>query len=309
MKVSVVIPCYYSEKTLRKVVEELVETFATHANDSYEIILVNDASQDATREVIRACVQEYTNVIGIHLSKNFGQHAAVLAGLHHAKGEITICMDDDFQTPGNEIYKLIEKVETSYDVVYARYNHKQHSDFRNFGSRVNDVMAQSLLGKPQTLYISSYFAMKSYVRDEIIRYKNPYPYLAGLILRTTQTIGNVDVHHRERLEGTTTYSFLKLLKLWLNGFTAFSEKPLRLASIIGAGASVSGFMYAIYVVFHKLIHPEVEIGWSSLISVNLILGGLILLMLGLIGEYIGRIYISINNSPQFIVKEVDKNEA
>lgn len=309
MKVSVVIPCYYSEKTLRKVVEELVETFATHANDSYEIILVNDASQDATREVIRACVQEYTNVIGIHLSKNFGQHAAVLAGLHHAKGEITICMDDDFQTPGNEIYKLIEKVETSYDVVYARYNHKQHSDFRNFGSRVNDVMAQSLLGKPQTLYISSYFAMKSYVRDEIIRYKNPYPYLAGLILRTTQTIGNVDVHHRERLEGTTTYSFLKLLKLWLNGFTAFSEKPLRLASIIGAGASVSGFMYAIYVVLHKLIHPEVEIGWSSLISVNLILGGLILLMLGLIGEYIGRIYISINNSPQFIVKEVDKNEA
>ncbi|MCM1264067.1 MAG: glycosyltransferase, partial [Butyrivibrio sp.] len=244
-----------------------------------------------------------------NLARNFGQHAALMAGFHYVHGDIVVCLDDDGQTPANEVGKLLGKLEEGYDAVYARYKHKQHSAFRNFGSKVNELMARVMLGKAKELYVSSYFAVKRFIIDEMVRYTNPYPYVIGLVLRTTKKIANVDVNHREREIGTSGYTIGKLLALWFNGFTAFSIKPLRIATLIGALAACMGFIYGIYTVIKKLIDPNVVIGFSSLMAAIMFIGGMMMLMLGIIGEYIGRIYISLNNSPQYVVREyIDERE-
>ena len=304
MKISFVIPCYRSENTLQVVVAEIKEKMQTMQNYEYEIVLVNDCSPDATFSVIRKLCEENKNIIGINHAKNFGQHAALMAGFHFVSGDIVVCLDDDGQTPADEVDKLIEKIEEGYDVVYAQYDHKQHSGFRNWGSQLNKKMTEVMLNKPKELYVSSYFAARRFVVDEMLNYKGAYPYVIGLVLRTTKNICNVSVNHRERMEGTSGYTFKKLLGLWMNGFTSFSIIPLRIASYSGSFIALAGFIYAIYVIVRKLVDPTRMLGWSSIIAVILILGGFILLVLGLIGEYVGRIFISINNSPQYVIKNI-----
>ena len=301
--VSFVIPCYRSEQTIGKVVEEINSTMAKMPQYTYEIILVNDASPDNTFETIRDLCREQSNICGVNLAKNFGQHAALMAGFHYVRGEIVVCLDDDGQTPANEVGKLLNGIEEGADVVYARYATKQHSAFRNFGSKVNELMTRVMLGKPKELYISSYFAAKRFVVEEMTRYQNPYPYVIGLVLRSTKKIINVEVTHREREVGTSGYTIGKLLNLWFNGFTAFSVKPLRLATVMGVVSACAGFLYGIYTVIKKFVNPNVVIGFSALMAAVVFFGGVILLMLGIIGEYIGRIYISLNNSPQFVIRE------
>ena len=301
--VSFVIPCYRSEQTIGGVVEEINSTMADLPQYTYEIILVNDASPDNTFEAIRDLCQKQSNICGINLAKNFGQHAALMAGFHYVHGEIVVCLDDDGQTPANEVGKLLNGIEEGADVVYARYTTKQHSAFRNFGSKVNELMTRVMLGKPKELYISSYFAAKRFVVEEMTRYQNPYPYVIGLVLRSTKKIINVEVTHREREVGTSGYTIGKLLNLWFNGFTAFSVKPLRLATVMGIASACVGFLYGIYTIIKKFVNPDVVIGFSALMAAVVFFGGLILLMLGIIGEYIGRIYISLNNSPQFVIRE------
>lgn len=275
----------------------------------YEIILVNDCSPDNTFQVIEKLCREHENITGVNLAKNFGQHSALMAGFHYVSGDIVVCMDDDGQTPPSEVHKLLEVLEDDeIDVVYAEYSHKKHSIFRNMGSMINSKMAQYLIGKPKDLYVSSYFAARRFIIDEIISYKNPYPYVIGLVLRTTKNIANVEVEHRERQEGSSGYTMKKLLALWFNGFTAFSVKPLRVATVVGMAFSLVGFLYLIYTIINKFLNPAVPLGWSSTMAVLLVVGGCILFMLGLIGEYIGRIYISLNNSPQFVVKKVVRKE-
>lgn len=301
--VSFVIPCYRSEQTIGGVVEEINSTMADLPQYTYEIILVNDASPDNTFEAIRDLCQKQSNICGINLAKNFGQHAALMAGFHYVHGEIVVCLDDDGQTPANEVGKLLNSIEEGADVVYARYATKQHSAFRNFGSKVNELMTRVMLGKPKELYISSYFAAKRFVVEEMTRYQNPYPYVIGLVLRSTKKIINVEVTHREREVGTSGYTIGKLLNLWFNGFTAFSVKPLRLATVMGIASACVGFLYGIYTIIKKFVNPDVVVGFSALMAAVVFFGGLILLMLGIIGEYIGRIYISLNNSPQFVIRE------
>ncbi|MDD6811869.1 MAG: glycosyltransferase family 2 protein [Lachnospiraceae bacterium] len=307
--VSFVIPCYRSAQTIGKVVEEIETTMKGLAQYRYEIILVNDCSPDNTFEVIRSICAEKKEVCGVNLAKNFGQHAALMAGFHYVRGDIVVCLDDDGQTPAEEVGKLLAKIEEGYDAVYARYAHKQHSGFRNFGSKINELMTRAMLGKPKELYISSYFAVRRFIVDEMIRYVNPFPYVIGLVLRTTKNIANVDVNHREREIGTSGYTLGKLLGLWFNGFTAFSIKPLRIATVIGVFTACAGFLYGIYTVIKKFVNPNVVIGFSSLMSAIVFLGGMMMLMLGIIGEYIGRIYISMNNSPQYVIREcIDERE-
>lgn len=299
-KISFVIPCYKSALTIREVVEEIRETIEDKY--AYEIILVNDGSNDDTIDVIVALCNEDYRIKGINLTKNFGQHCAIMAGYRHVSGDIIITLDDDGQTPANESLKLIEAV-SDHDMAIARYQHKQHSRFKNMGSRINDYTVRILLNKPKALYSSSFFAAKRFIIDEIVRYKQPYPYLEGLLLRTSLNIVNVDVCHRSRKYGESTYSFKKLVKLWLDGFTAFSVKPLRIASVLGIVLGMSGFIYTVYIVIHKWLNPNVSVGWSSIMATQLVIGGSILCVLGLIGEYIGRIYICINSSPQYVIKE------
>lgn len=301
--VSFVIPCYNSSRTIGKVVEEISVTMEGLKQYDYEIILVNDSSPDDTFEVIRGICAGNEKVCGVNLARNFGQHAALMAGFHHVRGDIVVCLDDDGQTPAEEVGKLLAKMEEGYDVVYARYKHKKHSSFRNFGSKVNEMMARVMLGKPKDLYLSSYFAAKRFIVDEMIRYTNPYPYVIGLVLRTTKKIANADVNHREREIGTSGYTIGKLFALWFNGFTAFSIIPLRIATAIGALAAVAGFIYGTYTVIRKLVDPNVIIGFSSIMAAIMFTGGMLMLMLGIIGEYIGRVYISLNNSPQYVIRE------
>ncbi len=302
-KITFVIPCYRSERTLPSVVAEIQETMKAIGRYEYEIVLVNDGSPDDTLGTIRKLCRENPRIRGIHFARNFGQHAALMAGLRHAAGDYVVCLDDDGQTPANEVGKLLEKLEEGYDAVYAKYEHKHHSAFRNLGSRANDLMARVMLDKPASLYVSSYFAVRRFVVEDMIRYENSYPYVIGLVLRTTKNITNVVVNHRDRQEGTSGYTFKKLLGLWINGFTAFSVKPLRIATIIGGVCAIMGFLYGLYTIVKRFINPLVPMGFSSLMSAVVFFGGMIMLMLGLIGEYIGRIYISMNNSPQYVIKE------
>lgn len=301
-KISFVIPCYRSEHTVGGVVDEIVQTVTAHGGFDYEIILVNDNSPDNVINTITELSKANPHVKGLDLSRNFGQHSAIMAGFTYLTGDIVVCLDDDGQTPANEMFKLIDKLK-DFDLVFAEYKTKQHSGFRNFGSKVNDLMARWLLSKPKDLKIMSYFACRRYVVDEVLRYENPYPYMSGLLLRATKKVTNVEVNHRERAEGTSGYSLKKLLLLWINGFTSFSVKPLRFATFIGFITAAFGFLFGIYVIIHKFVVPNSLMGWSSTMAVLLFLGGMIMLMLGMVGEYVGRIYLSINRSPQFVIRK------
>ena len=302
-KVSFVIPCYRSEKTLPGVIEEIKDAMAKLSEYCFEIILVNDSSPDNTWKTIEQLSKENENITGINLAKNFGQHAALMAGMRESDGDFVICLDDDGQTPANEVCKLLAALEDNHDAVYARYGNKKHSAFRNMGSKVNELMTRVMLGKPKELFVSSYFGVKRFVVEDMIRYQNSYPYVIGLVLRTTKNITNVLVNHREREDGNSGYTMKKLLSLWFNGFTAFSVKPLRIATIIGGLSACAGFAYGIYTIIKKLVNPAVPLGFSSTMAAIVFFGGMIMIMLGLIGEYIGRIYISMNNSPQYVIRE------
>ena len=302
-KLSYVIPCYRSEHTLAAVVEEITRTMAALPQYDYEIVLVNDCSPDGTLNTIRSLVAADPHVQGVDLARNFGQHAALMAGFHQCRGDIIVCLDDDGQTPADEVGKLLDKIEAGYDVVYASYDNKRQAGWRNLGSWVNSKMTEIMLGKPPELVVNSYFAARRFVVDEMLRYEHCYPYVIGLVLRSTKHICNVPVHHRAREEGRSGYTLGKLLGLWMNGFTSFSVKPLRIASYFGTLSAVAGFLYMIYIIINHFTRHTAPLGWASTTALLLLLGGVILLVLGLIGEYVGRIYMCANNAPQYVTRE------
>ncbi|MBR3470151.1 MAG: glycosyltransferase [Lachnospiraceae bacterium] len=317
-KISFVIPCYRSEQTIGHVVAEIDGKMQEMKDFEYEIVLVNDCSPDHTKNALWDLCQEKSEGNGVRraisFAKNFGQHSALMAGLRASSGDYVVCLDDDGQTPADEVDKLIAKLEEGFDAVYAKYEHKHHSVFRNLGSKVNELMTRVMLGKPKELFISSYFAVRRFVVEDMIKYENSYPYVIGLVLRSTKSITNVVVSHRDREQGSSGYTLKKLLGLWFNGFTAFSVKPLRIATAIGSFCAIAGFLYGIYTVIKWFINPDVPMGFSSTMSAIVFFGGMIMLMLGLIGEYVGRIYISLNNSPQYVIRETinvekEKNDA
>ena len=300
-KISFVIPCYRSEKTLGAVVAEIEKTMD---GEEYEIILVNDCSPDGTINTIKALAERDSHIIGIDLAKNFGQHAALMAGFRQVSGDVTVCLDDDGQTPADEVKKLLEKIDEGYDAVYASYEDKKHSGFRNWGSDLNKKMTEIMLGKPKELYISSYFAVKRFVMDEMLRYEGCYPYIIGLVLRSTKNICNVPVEHREREIGSSGYTLAKLINLWMNGFTSFSVKPLRIANYLGCISAVCGFIYMIVIIIRHFLLDTAPLGWSSTTALLLLIGGIILVVLGMMGEYIGRIYMCINATPQYLIRDI-----
>lgn len=304
---SIVIPCYGSEHTIAAVVHETVQVIESCLLEyEYEFILVNDCGPDRAGEVIeRLCHEDPRHLTGVFLSRNFGQQSALMAGYAHASGDVVVSMDDDGQMPVESLPEMIAALQQGpYDVVFARYAVKEHSLVRNWGSWVNAQMARYLLGKPKELKVTSFFVMRRFVVDEMLQYQGPYPYLSGLIFRMTRNIGTVPVKHRKRTVGRSGYTVRKLLALWINGFTAFSVKPLRLSSILGVVSSTVGFMYALYCIVCKLVNPNIQMGYASLMAGMLFIGGIIMLMMGMIGEYVGRIYICLNNSPQYVIRQV-----
>ena len=303
-KISFVIPCYHSAQTVGNVVRDIVDTVLVRSEFQYEIILVNDNPPDDTWSVICEMCRNNPNIHGICFTKNFGQHAALMAGYRKVTGDIVVSLDDDGQNPPQEMFKLIDALNEKTDLVYAKYIQKKRSLFRNFGSKVNDWMVQWLLNKPKELYLASYYAAKRFIIDEMVKCENPFPYIDGLALRSTSEYINVDIVHKERAAGNSGYSIAKLMGLWMNGLTSFSVKPLRIATFSGFCISLFGLVLAIIIIIQKLILKDaVSVGWPSIMTVVLILDGAIMIMLGLVGEYVGRIYVTMNKSPQYVIKD------
>ncbi len=302
--ISIVIPCYNSEKSVEKVINDSIETIKKDGRYDYEIVCVNDGSKDNTISVLKGLAKKNKKIKVINLLKNFGQHSALMAGFNNVSGDYILTLDDDGQNPPSSMFKLIDKmISEDYDLVSAKYSNRKESLYRRLGSRLSMFMSRTLIGLPKGIELNSYCCFKRIIADEITKYKNAFPFVHGLMLRVTRNIANVEMPHNEREIGKSGYSFGKLVSLWLNGFTAFSVKPLRIASLCGAFISFCGFIYGIAVIIKKISNPGIVVGYSSMMSILLFTSGMIMLMLGLIGEYIGRIYISINDSPQYAIRE------
>lgn len=301
-KISVVIPCYNSEKMIEIVVRDILKTIVTRSEFDYEIILVNDGSKDATWEIISNLAKQNQHINAIDFSRNFGQHSAILAGYREVTGDIVLNLDDDGEYNPEEMFALIDKLLEGYDYVCAKYETNQ-SKFRGIGTYLNNCMATWMIDKPKGIELTSFAVMRRFIVDEIIRYQQPYPYIAGLLLRATQNLATVPLTRRKRLSGSSGYNLKKLFKLWFNGFTAFSVKPLQVATGLGMVAALGSFIGAIVLFVKRLFFVEYVSGWASIIFCITFFSGIIMILLGIIGEYIGRIYISINNAPQYVIKE------
>lgn len=302
-KISFVIPCYGSENTIEAVIDEIRVIISKRREFDYEIMAVNDCSPDNVFGKLKTLARNDLKVKVINLAKNMNRPGAVMAGLNNVSGDYVVIMDDDGQCPMDKFWELFKPIEEGHDVSIAKYPKRKQSLFKNFGTFVNKKMTEFILKRPKDMEFTNFMLMKSYIVKEIIKYDNPYPYYTGLILRTTSDIVNVEMEQRERFSGDSTFTFFKMLGMWINGLTAFSIKPLRISSLIGSTCAVAGFVFGIITIIRKIVSTNISVGWSSIISIMLFIGGLIMLMLGMIGEYLGRIYISLNKSPQYVIKE------
>lgn len=296
---------YGSEPVLPELVRRLQAMFDQQARPSgdYELILVCDCSPDRSWAVIRGLAQQYPWVRGILLRMNAGQHNALMAGFSHARGRVIVTMDDDLQHAPEDIPLLLAELAQGRDVVYARFKSRNHAGWKVAGSRLNDLVAGYLMNKPKGLYLSPFRAMTADIRDDILRYQGPYVYVDGLILSVTRNIGTVDVDHHERYAGDSGYSLRKSISLWLKMATNFSIVPLRITSFVGLCFAGVGFVLALMLIIQKLTLDRMPIGWSSLIVTVLIVGGVQLLALGMLGEYLGRVLLILNSRPQYVVGE------
>lgn len=302
MLVSVVIPCYNSEASIERVVEMTIEELKKLEEYTYEFVLVNDCSGDNTFEAIRRLGEKYPFVQGINLMRNFGQHNALMAALNYTQGDYVVGMDDDFQTHPSQISILLNKIAEGYDVVYGQYGKKKGSFLKNLSSKFNKVTSRVLLGRPKDVVSSNFWVITRGVRDELIKYKNYNPYVDALFYRTTHNIADVPIEHFKREVGTSNYTFRKLVRLWL-AYWNYSVIPLRISSVLGMVFAGGGFLAAIITVIKKIITPDMPVGWASTICLMLVFFGIVLLVLGIIGEYLGKIILSLNHTPQYIVRE------
>lgn len=299
---SIVVPVYRSAAILPLLVEKLEQEMRDAGLlESFELLLVNDASPDNSAQVIRALAQQYPFVKGISLRRNFGQHNATMAGLNHAVGDIVVVMDDDLQHPPEAVVRMIAALGEGYDVCYTRYLNRQHAAWKKLGSAFNDWVATHLLGKPKGLYLSSFKAIRKEVVAEVVKYDGPYAYVDGLILDVTRAITVVDIEHQARHQGEGNYNLGRSLSLWLKMATSFSVLPLRLASYAGFALASFSLLMIVYVLTQKFLHPEIPAGWTSLIATILLVGGIQTLCIGMMGEYLGRTYLKLNGRPQFVV--------
>ncbi len=300
IEVSVVIPCYNSEKSIAEVVGKVSQKLETMGY-TYEIILVNDYSRDNTFQEISRLAGKYSYVKGIDLAKNFGQHNAILAGFRYVKGEYVIGMDDDLQTDPSQFPKLFDKMKEGYDLVYGAYPLVHQNLFRRLGSRFNNLVLGSLIKQPKHIRTSSFWLAKSYVVNEAVKYEHSYANLRGLFFRTTSYIATVEIEHFDRKYGKSNYTFKSLLRLWSHCIN-FSVAPLRIFLILGGLASTGGILGGIILVIRKLMNVDMSLGWPSLMTAILIFSGIILIGIGLTGEYIGRAFMCINATPQYVVR-------
>ncbi len=303
MKITVAIPCYRSAKTLPVVVKRIRETITSQPGYEYQIVLVNDCSPDNTFEVIKQLCEEDNKIIGVNLTRNWGQAHARIASIPYIKGDVAVFMDDDGQHPIERIFELIHKIEEGYDLVSANFEKKQAKWTSRVTSKLSSKIYIMMGKRPKGAVSSSYFAINKMCIENLKNYTSPFPSIFGYLYQIAGKITSIKFEHLERMSGKSGYNFRKRFTVWLNGFVNFSIAPLRFASILGMISACIGFVIGIIMIILKVINPSTVAGYTSLISVIFFIGGIIMMILGLIGEYIGRIYLVLSNQPQYIVRE------
>lgn len=302
MLISIVIPCYYSKDTIRREVEEVIAEFDKNEGYECEFVLVNDGSTDGTFEEIESLSRDYDCVHGIDLMRNFGQHNALMAALNYAKGDYIMGMDDDMQTHPSQMFKLIHKIEEGYDMVYGVYPYRKNSPIKNLTSKINKVTSRVMLNRPKEIESSNFWIVTDAVRREAVRYSSFNPYIDAIFYQVTHKIGQVEIEHFKRESGSSGYTFRKLLALWLS-YWNYSIIPLRISFFIGVIAVIGGLLLTIWLVINKIMDPNLPMGWSSSMCVMTLLFGAVLMVLGVVGEYLGKAILILNNTPQYIIRK------
>ena len=304
MDLSIVVPVYNSAPLVPELVRRIVAAAGSlPAVARYEVILVNDCSRDASWGAIEQACGQHAAVRGVNLRTNAGQHNAIMAGLRAARGATIVVMDDDLQHAPEDIGRLLARIGEGYDVCYAAFVNPQHARWKLLGSAFRDLTARGLLGVPKGVRISSFKAMRAEVAREIVRYEGPFPYVDGLAMMATRNIANVELQHHPRPDGRSNYGLRQSISLWGKVAINFSVVPLRLAAWLGFAFATLGFLFAAWLVFQQLAFDRIPVpGWASLVVVILVVGGVQLLALGAIGEYLGRAYLHLNGKPQYVVK-------
>ena len=303
LKTSIVIPVYNGALSIGRLVDELIARISPVFN--IEIVLVNDCSPDNSEEVCIGITKKHPEYVSFYsLAMNVGEHNTVMAGLNKANGDYAVIIDDDFQNPVSEVIKLIDyMINSNYDVVYTFYEEKKHSIFRNLGSQFNDKVANVMLKKPKDLYMSSFKIINRFLINEVIKYDLPYPYLDGLILRRTSNIGKIKVSHTARQIGKSNYTLRKLISLWMNMFTNFSILPLRISIVLGFIFSFIGFLISIDAIIEKIINPHLPQGYTFIVIIISFYAGIQLIAIGMVGEYLGRLFMAHNKKPQYSIRK------
>ncbi len=309
--ISIIIPVFNSENTIEILVNDISKTLGEQYK--FEVILINDSSKDNSEEKCKKLVEKYSNVCLFSLSKNVGEHNAIMAGLNQCSGDFAVIMSDDLQNSTDSLLELIKygiKEKDNFDVIYTYYEKKKYGFIKNLGSKINDAMANFLLNKPKSLYLSSFKLINRFLIKELIKYQSPFTYIDGVILGITNRIGRIKVQHSQRAHGESGYTIRKLLQHWSNMSTCFSIFPLRLSLLTGLILSFFGFILAVYFFIEKItdIDNNVASGFAAIIISVIIFSGAILIALGLIGEYVGRIFISLNKKPQFVIRDSWRNK-
>ena len=307
--VSILIPVYKNDGGLDELVKRIDESMANSAYaNCFELVLVDDCSPDNSWEVIQRLAKTHTFVQGATLSRNFGQHNAIMAGLNLVSGQYVVLMDDDLQHPPEAIPSMLDKLAAGADVCYTNYANRQHATWKIAGSKFNDLMASWLLSKPKGLYLSSFKALKRGVVDQIRNHEGPFAYLDGLILDITRRIATVEIQHGARAFGEGNYSFKKSISLWLRMVTGTSIVPLRMVTLMGALVALLGFFGAVFIVISNFLYPAESKGWASIIVTILLVSGFQTLFIGVLGEYLGRIHLRLNNKPQYLFRYTTKSD-
>jgi undecaprenyl-phosphate 4-deoxy-4-formamido-L-arabinose transferase len=300
---SFVIPLYNSADTIGSLVREIA---ALDVPGGHEIVLVNDGSRDGTSSVCRGLLKEIAiPVLLVEHARNYGEHNAVLTGWRHARGAYIVNLDDDGQNPPAEALRLWTKARTEeLDVVFGDYDVKRHAAWRNWGSTLTNRLTDWALDKPRGLYLSSFRCVSAFAARSVAANNGPFPYLDGLLLQVTQRIGLLPVQHRARQFGRSGYTLRKLLRLWLSTLVNFSVLPLRVATLLGLVLAAAGFLALAVVLYWWWRGTGPAFGWGSLMAALLVFSGVQMVMLGVMGEYLGRMFITVNQRPQALVRDV-----
>ncbi|MBN8551042.1 MAG: glycosyltransferase family 2 protein [Deltaproteobacteria bacterium] len=306
MKLSVVVPVYNAEATIAALTKEVFRALAAF---DVELILVNDGSKDSSPQIAQELARQDQRIVAATLRKNFGEHNAVMCGLHFVTGDVVAIIDDDLQNPPTEIIKLVAELEKGFDVVFAQYTQKRHHPLRNLGSAFHNRVASYLLEKPRDLYLASFKVMRREVAEQIILYKGPFPYIDGLALRVTQNLSTCVVEHRDREAGSSNYNLRRLVRLYLAMLLNFSILPLRAFTIFGFLLSGVALLLVLATLVEWVLTSTMPQGYTSLFTALLFFSGVQIMFIGLIGEYLGRLFFSVNGTPQWVVKSVIRKGA